>query len=61
LMPRSLAQREQTARALIRQAYAIGWTSDDLVIDYAAANMGEDERPLIGRVFARDFKLHTGG
>lgn len=58
-MARTLAQQEATARALIRQAYALGWTTDDLAIDYAATHMGEDARPLIGRVFARDFKVQS--
>ena len=56
-MTRSLAQQERTARNLLRQAYALGWRSDDLVIDYAVGAMGEEARPLIGRVFAREFKI----
>lgn len=56
-MARTLAQQEQTARNLIRQAYAVGWTSDDLAIDYAVEAMGEEARPLVGRVLARDFKI----
>ena len=55
-MTRSLAQLEQTARNLIRQAYAQGWRSDELVEDYCAEQMGEEMRPLIVRVHARYFK-----
>ena len=58
-LTRSLAQKEQTARNFLRQAYAAGWNTDDLVIDYAAAAMGEEYRPLIGRVHAREFKTFT--
>lgn len=57
-MTRSRSQLEQTARMMIRQAYAMGWNTDDLVIDYAVAAMGAEYRPLIGRVFARDFKIY---
>jgi hypothetical protein len=56
-MVRSLEQQEQSARQLLRNAFAIGWTSDDLAIDFAAAAMGEEYRPLIGRVLAREFKI----
>lgn len=55
-MRRSLAQSERTALNLLRQAYAAGWITDDLAIDYAAECMGEEYRPLIGRVHAREFK-----
>lgn len=55
-MVRSRTQLEQTARAMIRQAYAQGWNADDLVIDFVTEAMGEEHRPLIGRVFTRDFK-----
>lgn len=60
-MTRSRAQLEQTALSLLRQAYAAGWATDNLQIDFAVAAMGEDMRPLIGRVFERHFKLHQGG
>lgn len=56
-MTRSLAQQEQTALNLLRQAYAAGWKTDDLAIDYATAQMGEAMRPLVGRVHARHFKI----
>lgn len=52
----SRAQLEQTARLMIRAAYAQGWRSDDLVEDYVAENMGQEHRALIVRVHARDFK-----
>lgn len=56
-MTRSLAQLEQTARNLIRQAYAHGWRSDALVEDYAAQAMGEEHRRLICRIHANEFKV----
>jgi hypothetical protein len=52
----SRAQLERQARNLIRQAYAQGWRSDDLVEDYVAGAMGEEFRQLIRRVHADDFK-----
>lgn len=55
-LTRSRAQKEQTALNLLRQAYAAGWNTDDLCIDYATEHMGEEYRPLIGRVHAREFK-----
>jgi len=58
-LTRSRLQLETTALRLLRQAFAVGWTSDDLAIDYAAQAMGEEHRALIGRVYARDFKLTT--
>lgn len=52
----SRAQLERQARNLIRQAYAQGWRSDDLVEDFVAEAMGNEYRALIVRVHARDFK-----
>lgn len=52
----SRAQLEQTARLMIRAAYAQGWRSDELVEDYVAEQMGHEHRALIVRVHARDFK-----
>ena len=52
----SRAQLERQARNLIRQAYAQGWRSDDLIEDYVAGAMGEEYRQLIRRVHADDFK-----
>jgi hypothetical protein len=52
----SLAQLEQTARLMIRAAYAQGWRSDELVEDYVAEQMGHEHRALIVRVHASDFK-----
>lgn len=54
-MTRSLAQLEQEARNHLRIAYATG-CDDDTAIDYATQMMGEQHRPLIGRVLARYFK-----
>lgn len=56
-MTRSRLQLETTALRLLRQAYAVGWASDDLAIDYAVQAMGEEHRALIGRVHAREFKI----
>lgn len=52
----SRAQLERQARNLIRQAYAQGWRSDDLIVDYATEAMGAEYKALIVRVHARDFK-----
>ena len=52
----SRAQLERQARNLIRQAYAQGWRSDDLIEDYVAEAMGQEFRQLIRRVHADDFK-----
>lgn len=52
----SRAQLERQARNLIRQAYAQGWRSDDLVVDFAVEAMGAEHRALIVRVHARYFK-----
>ncbi len=57
-MTRSLTQLESTARNLLRQAFAQGWQTDDLMIDYTTENMGEEYRALIGRVHAREFKIY---
>lgn len=52
----SRAKLEQTARLMIRAAYAQGWRSDDLVVDYVTEAMGAEHKALIVRVHARDFK-----
>ncbi len=52
----SRAQLERQARNLIRQAYAQGWRSDDLVVDYVTEAMGAEYKALIVRVHARDFR-----
>lgn len=56
-MTRSLAQREQSARQLLRNGFAHGLT-DDEAIDFAVKAMGEEHRALIGRVLAREFKTY---
>ncbi len=43
----------------VLMAYAIGWNTDELAIDYAAEQMGEEYRTLIGRVHAREFNTYT--
>lgn len=53
----SRAQLERQARNLIRQAYAQGWRSDDLIEDYVAEAMGQEFRQLIRRVHADEFKV----
>jgi hypothetical protein len=52
----SRGQIERQVCNLIRQAYAQGWRSDDLIVDYVAEAMGQEYRALIVRVHARDFK-----
>lgn len=58
-MTRSRDQLEQTALNLLRVAFAQGWRTDDLLIDYTAEAMGEEHRALIGRVHARHFKIYA--
>jgi hypothetical protein len=53
----SRAEKERTARNLIRQAFANGWATDALAIDYAVAAMGQDARPLVVRVYEKEFKI----
>lgn len=52
---RSRVQLERTAANLLRQSFAMGWNIAELMIDYATDAMGEEHRPLIGRVYAREF------
>lgn len=56
-MTRSLSQMEQTARAHLRTAYATG-CDDDAAIDYACRMMGEAHRPLVGRAWARWYRIY---
>ena len=53
-MTRSRVQQEQSARQLLKNAFAQG-LDDDGMIDFATAALGEELRPLIGRVHAREF------
>lgn len=55
-MVRYLAQQEQAARQLLRNAFATG-CDDEAAIDFAASAMGQNDRPVIVRVLARDFKI----
>lgn len=55
-MTRSLPQLEQTARAYLRTVYATG-CDDDAAIEYATRMMGAEHKALVGRVWARDFKI----
>jgi predicted transglutaminase-like cysteine proteinase len=59
-MIRSRTQLERTALNLLRQAMALGWSSDALMIDFAVQAMGEDHRALIDRVHAREFRNFMG-
>ena len=52
----SLAQKEQSALQLLRNAMAQG-LDDEASIEYAAYAMGLEHLPLIGRVHARHFKI----
>lgn len=45
---------------LIRDAYALGWTEDQLVIDYAVQAVGEEHRARVESVFAARFKVAEG-
>lgn len=56
---RSPSQLAGTARQLLRNAYSQGCT-DDEAIDFAAAAMGQDYKPLIGSIQAREFKNYMG-
>lgn len=52
----SRAQLEREIRNRIREAYAQGWRTDDLAIDYAVEAVGEEYRALVGRIHAREFR-----
>lgn len=47
------------ARKAIREAYATGWATDDLVQDYATERMGggDEARALVVRVFQSEFQI----
>lgn len=47
------------ARKAIREAYALGWSTDALVLDYATERLGGgiETRALVERVFDRDFAV----
>lgn len=53
----SRIQNELKAYKLIKQAFAVGWNSDALVIDYAVALMGSEHRDTVERVYDRDWKV----
>lgn len=51
------AKLHEEIRKHIRQAYAGGWVSDDLVEDLAAYAVGEEHRALIRRIHHDEFKV----
>ena len=53
----SRAEKERTALNMIRQAFANGWKTDALAIDYAVAAMGQDDHKLIERIYENEFKI----
>lgn len=55
---RSLAQKEVSALRMLRNAafQTDPALTDDECIDFAVKALGEDQRALIGRVWARHFK-----
>lgn len=56
-MTRSLAQKEASALTLLRNAFAQGLTSEAMMVDFAAAALGEENRALVQRVWDRHFKI----
>lgn len=54
---RSLAQKEASALTLLRNAFSQGWTSEAMMVDFAAAALGEENRALVQRVWDRHFKI----
>lgn len=53
---RSLAQKEASALTLMRNAFAQGWTSEAMMVDFAAAALGEENRALVQRVWDKHFR-----
>jgi len=53
----TLWQQEETARAMIRQAYRDGWFLDEDVVARAVDIAGPESAGLIRRVFTRDFTV----
>ncbi len=58
-MTRSRTQLEQSARQLLRNAYATGAT-DEEAIESAVAAMGKEHGGIVARVQAREFKTYGG-
>ena len=58
-MPINRARLEASALTLLRNAAAQG-LDDDACIAFAVAAMGREHEPLIGRVWARGFKIYGG-
>lgn len=54
---RSLAQKEASALTLLRNAFAQGWSSEAMMVDFATAALGEENRALVQRVWDRHFKI----
>ena len=53
---RSLAQKEASALTLLRNAFAQGWTSEAMMVDFATAALGEEHRPLVQKVWDKHFR-----
>ncbi len=58
-MNRSRIQLEQSARQLLRNAYATGAT-DEEAIEFAVAAMGKENAGIVARIQAREFKAYGG-
>jgi len=56
-MIRSTAQREQSARTMLQNAFAQGKT-DDEAIAFAIASLGADSEGLVKRVWEQFFKIY---
>lgn len=57
-MTRSRNQLETTARNLMSQALANGWSTEALMVDHAVQHMGEDMRPLVQRAYDKHFRAY---
>lgn len=53
---RSIAQKEASALTLLRNAFAQGWSSEAMMVDFATAALGEENRALVQRVWDRHFR-----
>ena len=49
--------KEASALTLLRNAFAQGWTNEAMMVDFAAAALGEENRALVQRVWDRHFKI----
>lgn len=53
----TISRIEKSAYRLLANAFAQGWTSEAMMVDFAAAALGEENRALVQRVWDRHFKI----